>query len=292
MNIITVSKNDIQLVYPDRSGEVNKYDYGLVTVIGGSEFYSGAPALSALAAFRGGADMARVIAPRRAADIIASFSPILAAYPLEGSHITPGHVPTLVALAESSWEVSRQKACVVIGGGLGRSEETLMAMRDFLLQTSLPVVADADALYAIAENPEGYRGRNLVVTPNVFEFSLLTKRNIRELSLEERISVVQEEASRLGMIILLKGKTDIISDGSRVILNEEESSYLSVRGVGDTLSGILAALLARGVEPVQAGAVAAYINARAGSLASKEKRDGLVATDLIDYIPQAITSSL
>jgi len=74
-----VTRDLLQNIYPPRPSEVRKYDYGLLLVIGGSDFYSGAPALSALAAFKAGLDMVRIIAPKRAADIIASFSPLLAA---------------------------------------------------------------------------------------------------------------------------------------------------------------------------------------------------------------------
>ena len=70
-----------------------KYDFGLVLVIGGGEFYSGSPALSAMAAFRAGVDMVKIIAPKRAADIVASFSPNLAAYPLEGGRLQKKHLP-------------------------------------------------------------------------------------------------------------------------------------------------------------------------------------------------------
>ena len=79
-----VTKNILKKIYKVRPPESKKYDFGLLIVIGGSEFYSGSPALSAMAAFRAGVDMVRIIAPKRAADIIASFSPDLAAYPLEG----------------------------------------------------------------------------------------------------------------------------------------------------------------------------------------------------------------
>ena len=78
--MIEVTKDILKKVYQPRPATmtVRKYDYGLLLVIGGSEFYSGSPALSSLAAFKAGVDMVRVIAPKRAADIVASFSPILA----------------------------------------------------------------------------------------------------------------------------------------------------------------------------------------------------------------------
>ena len=83
--MVEVSKSILKKIYKERPSEVKKYDFGMLMVIGGSDFYSGSPALSAMAAYKAGVDMVRIIAPRRAADIIASFSPTMAAYPLPAS---------------------------------------------------------------------------------------------------------------------------------------------------------------------------------------------------------------
>lgn len=284
-----VTKDILKEVYPSRKEEVKKYDYGLLLVIGGGEFYTGAPALSGLAGFRAGVDMVRVIAPKRAADIIASFSPVLAALPLESSHLLKEHLATLLQRAISAKEVARNKAAVVIGGGLGRSEETLDTVLEFLRQVELPCVIDADALHAVAKDPSVLSGKPFVITPNTFEFQLVTGKEVRSLPQEERVKLVAKEATRLQTTILLKLKTDIISNGQETLINETGSPYLSIGGTGDTLAGITGALLARGVEPLRAAGVAAYINGKAGEIAAKDKKDSLIATDLIDAIPQVIS---
>ncbi|MDP2735157.1 MAG: NAD(P)H-hydrate dehydratase [bacterium] len=283
-----VAKDILKEAYPQRPAEVKKYDYGLLLVIGGGEFYSGAPALSGLAAFRAGADMVRVIAPKRAADIIASFTPVLAALPLDNTHLLKEHLATLIGRAESAKEVAHGNAAICIGGGLGRTEETLETVLEFLHQTSLPVVIDADALHAVAKDPTVLAGKPFVITPNTFEFELITGKEVRSLSEEERIPVVQEAARALQTTILLKVKTDIISNGTETLLNETGSPYLSIGGVGDTLAGITGALLARGLSPLKAAACAAYINGKAGELAAKEKGESLIATDLIDSIQEVL----
>jgi ADP-dependent NAD(P)H-hydrate dehydratase / NAD(P)H-hydrate epimerase len=283
-----VTKDILQKAYPQRPPEVKKYDYGLLMVIGGSEFYSGAPALASLAAWRAGVDMVRVIAPKRAADIIASFSPILAAYPLGNSHLLKEHLATLLSMTESAKEVAHGRAAVVIGGGLGRTEETLETILEFLKATTLPVAIDADALHAVAKDPGVLAGKPFVITPNTYEFQLVTGREVRQLSEEERVPVVQEMARNLQTTIVLKVKTDIISNGEATLLNETGSPYMSVGGMGDTLAGITGALLARGMEPLQAAAAAAYINGKAGEIAAKDKKESLVATDLIEAISQVI----
>ncbi len=286
--MIEVTKDILKQIYPPRPPEVRKYDYGLLLVIGGSEFYSGSPALSTLAAFRAGVDMVRIIAPKRAADIIASFSPVMAAYPLPGDWLEKKHLPTLLSMAESAREVSRGKVALVIGGGMGRSKETQETIVEFLAQNSIPTVIDADAIHALAKKPEVIKGENSIVTPNTFEFRLLTGREVYQLPHEDRVKIVQEEAARLGTIILLKGKWDIISDGKEVAISKAGSPYLSKGGTGDTLAGICGAFLARGINPFTAAQAAAYINSLAGDAAAKKLGESVSPIDLIESISEVI----
>ncbi len=283
-----VSSSLLKEIYTQRPSEVKKYDYGLLFVIGGSEFYSGAPALSSLAGFQAGVDMVRVIAPKRAADIIASFSPIMAAYPLPSSSLQQQDLATLLQMVSSGKEVSHGKTAVVIGGGAGRSQETLQVILDFLSQVDVPVVIDADAIHAAAKNPQVLAGKPFLVTPNTFEFTLLTGKEVRQLSEDKRIALVQEEAKRLKTTILLKVKTDIISDGQEVYLNEAGSPFMSKGGMGDTLAGIAGALMARNVSPLKAAAAGAYINGKAGEVAAAKIKESVSALDLIDAIKQVI----
>lgn len=284
----TVTKDILKTLYPERPAEVKKYDYGLMIVIGGSEFYSGSPALVSLAGFRAGVDMVRIIAPKRAADIIASFSPILAAYPLPNTHLLKTDLATLISLTEAANEVSHGKVSVVIGGGMGRSQETQDTILEYLSQLNVPAVIDVDAIHAAAKNLEVLKGKQFLLTPNTFELTLLGARDIRPLSQEERIQEVQTMAQSLGTTLLVKAKNDIISDGSSVLLNETGSPYMSIGGAGDTLAGIVGALLARGASLFDAAAGAAYINGKAGELAAKKFKESLVATDIIDAIPEVI----
>jgi len=285
---IEVDRTILKNIYKKRPAAVRKYDYGLLLVIGGSDFYSGSPALSALAAFRTGVDMVRIIAPKRAADIIASFTPALAAYPLEGDCLKKEHLATLLSLTDSAKAVSRDKAAVVIGGGTGRSEGVREIILEYLSQVSLPAVIDADAIYALEKNPEVIKGKPFLITPHTYEFFILTKKEVYQLPDEEKIKIVKEEAERLQTTILLKGPTDIISDGKEVALNKTGSPYMTVGGMGDTLAGIAGAFLARDIAPFEAAQAAAYINGLAGELAGKRLGEGLTATDLIEAIPEVI----
>jgi len=286
--MIEVTKDILKKIYKPRPRDSKKYDFGLLIVIGGSDFYSGSPALSAMAAFKTGVDMVRIIAPKRAADIIASFSPNLAAYPLEGKWLERKHLATLISMTESAKAVARGNTAVVIGGGIGRSEETKRAILEYLVAVQVPVVIDADAIYALGEKPEIISGKPFLVTPHTYEFFVLTEKEVYKLPEEEKIKMVCQEAARLKTTILLKGPTDIISNGKEVALNRTGSPLLTVGGTGDTLAGVAGALMARGLSPLEAGQAAIYINGLAGELAGKKLGESLTATDLIDEIPNVL----
>ena len=286
--MLKITKDILKKVYPSRQTGVHKYDFGLLLIIGGGEFYTGSPALAGMAAFRSGVDMVQILAPVRAANIIASFSPNLAAYPLKGKWLDKEDLPDLISMTESAKQVAPDKAAVVIGGGLGRSEETKETVLEYLEQIKIKAVIDADGIHAIGEKPEKIKGNKFIITPHAFEFFVLTGKEIKNLSFEEKVKVVKEEAARFGSIILLKGEKDIISDGKEVAINEAGSLYLTVGGTGDVLAGICGSLLAQGIEPFLAAQAAAFINGKAGEIAAKKFGPGLTATDLIEAIPKVL----
>lgn len=288
--MIQVDQRILKKLFPLRPEGVYfpKYSFGFLLVIGGGEFYSGPPALSTMAALASGVDRVEVIAPKRAADLIASFSPNFITFPLEGIRLEKKHLSTLLTFTQSAQEVSKGNAAVLIGGGMGRSEETKEAIFEYLSQTNIPTVIDASAIFALEKDPEIIKDKPFLITSNSFEFFTLTKKEIRNLSHEEKIEIVRQEAARLKTTILLKDKPDIISNGREVALNKAGSPYMSVGGTGDTLAGICGALLARRVDPFEAAQAAAFINGKAGELAAEELKESLLPTDLINKIPKVL----
>jgi len=283
-----VTKSILKKIYKPRPRNSQKYDFGLLLVIGGSDFYSGSPALSAMAAFRSGVDMVRIIAPKRAANIASSFSPNLAAYPLDGKWLTKKDLATLISMTKSAKIASRGNLAVVIGGGIGRTEETQNVILEYLSETDVPTVIDADAIHAIAKKPELISGRNFLITPHNYEFFVLTGKEAHNLSDEQRIKIAKTEAQRLKTNILLKGGLDIITNGKDVFLDKAGIAYMTVGGCGDTLAGICGSLMAQGVNAIEAAQAGAYINGKAGELAAKKLNQGMTATDLIEAIPDVI----
>lgn len=284
-----ITKNILKEVYQPRNPNVRKYDFGLVLVIGGGQFYTGNPAFAAMAAFRAGADMVHVLAPERAANIIASFSPNLASFPLKGKWLDQEDLPSLIAMVESAKMVSDGKTSVVIGGGLGRSEETKDAVLGFLRQIDVPCVIDADGIHAIAKNPDIIKERPFLITPHAYEFFVLTGEKVEGLPLEQKMAIVRDKAEELQTTILLKGPVDIISSPEEEIaLNKTGSPYMTVGGTGDTLAGVAGALMARNTNPHKTACAASFINGAAGRMAAKKLGESMLATDLIEQIPNIL----
>ncbi|HOT07043.1 MAG TPA: NAD(P)H-hydrate dehydratase [Methanotrichaceae archaeon] len=259
---------DLRLV-GSRRPDSHKGDSGRVLVIGGGP-YRGAPALAGLAALRAGADIATVAAPQDAAETIAGFSPNLIVRPLKGECLNPSHLEVIKGLID-------QHDVVVIGMGLGRAPETLQALKD-ILPLCQKAVVDADAL----QPGLPLRG---IVTPHAGEF-----RRISGMDLppgDGRSEVVRLYAKEAGVVVLLKGQVDIISDGSAVRGNLTGNPGMTVGGTGDVLAGVAAALYSI-APPLRAAVAAAYLNGLAGDLAFSEKGYGLLATDVIEHLPQAV----
>ena len=276
--MFVVNKNLLKAIYKKRDDWVRKYNFGSLLVIGGSKLYSGSPAFNALAAYRAGVDLVTVAAPERAANIIATFSPDLITYPLKGDFLTRKHVPDLLKL-------SHKKTACVIGGGLGREKETMLAVLDFIEKSGLPCVIDADAIHALQLKPE--LAKNHVITPHSREFFILTGLQPTN-HLNERIRYVEEAARKLQATILLKGHIDVIASDAFTAINKTGSVYMTKGGCGDVLAGICGALMARGVDGFTAACAAAYINGLAGERAGKKYGEGLMASDLIKEIPEVI----
>lgn len=289
MAIETISGEILNKVFSKRPENSHKYDFGYLLIIGGSEYYTGAPALAALAAYAAGVDVARIVAPRRASDIIASFSPLLTTTPLEGSRLYRGNLGVLLETVEEMKASSPGKCAVVIGGGIGRSPDTMVAVQEFIGGLEdIDTIVDADAIRAVASDTERLKGKRLLLTPHAEEFYCLTGNRIEGKTDEELAEMVQNQARSLGVNILLKGKTDVISDGVRVAFNATGNALMTKGGTGDTLAGIAGALMARGCNMFDAASAAAYINGAAGELASGRRGEGVTAMDIVEEIPNVL----
>ncbi|RXA20260.1 NAD(P)H-hydrate dehydratase [Methanosarcina sp. MSH10X1] len=269
---------DLMMLHRRESGG-HKGDSGKILVIGGGP-YSGAPALAALAALKAGADLVTVAVPMPVAEVVESYSPNLIVRKLSSDILRPDDLSILLDLINSH-------DVVVMGMGLGRAAETLEAVRK-ILPFCRKAVLDADALSALSGTIfESLAGNcELIVTPHSGEFARLRGMETPE-SQESRIKVVREFSEEEGVVTLLKGKIDIISDGKQTLLNRTGNAGMTVGGTGDVLAGLTGSLFSRN-PPFLAAACAAYINGAAGNLAFEKAGNGLLATDVIEKIPEII----
>ena len=273
---------DVQMIVKPRSPEAHKGDFGRLLVIGGSEVFSGAPVLVASAAYRTGVDLVHIAAPVKTAYAISSMSPDLITIKLEGDHLNPRNAATLSPYLEKS-------TAVAMGSGLGLHKETREFVKEMvkLIEAKrVPMLLDADGLKAFAEFKRQMK-LPMVFTPHSGEYKILTGHEIPS-KLEERVTDVQKTAEELGAVVLLKGHTDVISNGKRVKFNSAGNPGMTVGGTGDVLSGIVAAFLAQGVDPFEAAVAGAFINGAAGDFVASEKGFHMVATDLLKWIPNVI----
>lgn len=276
---------DLTKIYSPRPEWVHKGAYGNVMIVGGSKLYTGAATLAGVAALRAGADMVTVCAPERAANVAASETPALMTYPLHGDFFTGRHVATVLDNAHL-----RKVNCFVIGCGLGRNVATVGAIHNLIQKITVPMVLDADALRAISVRPEIVFGKHVVLTPHTGELAILLGQSKISENFDTRIVAAKQAALKYRAVVVVKGYVDIITDGKSLITNNTGTPLMTKGGFGDTLAGICGALLARGTGMWEAGHAAAYINGRAGEMAGEHKGEGLIASDIFDFIPHAIHS--
>ncbi|UVE49548.1 NAD(P)H-hydrate dehydratase [Haloferax larsenii] len=257
-----------------RDSQSHKGDHGDVLVVGGGP-YTGAPALAAQAALRAGADLARVAAPEHVAREIQGYSENLIVSGFSGDHLTPDHVPDLLELAAD-------RDVVVFGPGLGDADATLDAVGAFLADFDGTAVLDADALQVV---PEVDTDATLICTPHQGELQKMGGETADDWN--DRSDLVRDFAGELGHVLLVKGAYDIVSDGDDVRVNRTGNPGMTVGGTGDVLAGVTGAL-ACVLPPLDAAAVGAYVNGRAGDVAVEEFGGGLVATDVLERVPAGL----
>jgi NAD(P)H-hydrate epimerase len=274
---------------PRRGAQSTKFSSGQVTIAGGSRGLTGAVRMSSTAAIRAGAGYATVAVP-------ADLEPIFEAAEVEvmskGISGPPGRLGT--EGAEELLAAFERAAAGVLGPGLGRDDDSLGLAREVAPRIEAPLVIDADGLNAFAGQLDrlAARGAPTILTPHAGELGRLLERDSAEIG-ERRIAAAREAAAWSGAVVVLKGDDTIVTDGERVAVNAVAAPALATAGSGDVLSGITAALLARGLEPFAAACAAVIAHARAGREAARRVGlvESVIATDVIAAIPAGLRSA-
>ena len=273
-----LTKTIVKKFIPTRSRSSKKGDNGKALIVGGSYMYHGAPVLSSLAALRTGTDLVYTAVPKNNVQSTRSVSPDLIVIPLADSKLTRGSVNKLLG------QIPKDLDSATIGMGLAIQDvEALKILVKSLLDRDVRLSLDASAL--VKSILPIIKGKNVVVTPHSGEFYRLFG---EEIPHEKKLKVnfIEKIAKKYSVTILLKGQTDIISDGIRTYLNSKtDSCAMTVGGTGDVLSGIISGLLSRNRNPLESSAAAAYLNGLAGKFVQRKIGIHMVATDLIDALP-------
>ena len=274
---------------PRRGAQSTKFSSGQVTIAGGSRGLTGAVRLSSTAAIRTGAGYATVAVP-------ADLEPIFEAAEVEvmsrGIGDTPGRLGS--EAAEELLAAFEKAAAGVLGPGLGRDEDSLALAREVAPRIEAPLVIDADGLNAFAGQLDRLAARKAptVLTPHAGELGRLLEYDSAEID-ARRLATAREAAAWSGAIVVLKGDDTIVTDGARVAVNAVSAPGLATAGSGDVLSGMTAALLARGLDPFAAACAAVIAHARAGQEAARRLggAESVIASDVIAAIPAGLRSA-
>jgi len=262
---------------PSRKAKSRKGENGVVLVVGGSYIYHGAPILSSIAALRCGTDLVYTAVPKINVTATRSVSPNLIVLPLVDQKLTRGAVNKLLGV------LPRNLDSATIGMGLAVQEKNaLINLIKSLLDRDVRLSLDASAL--IPEVLPFLPDKNVVVTPHAGEFKRLFG-IAPSNSKQERIAIVEKNAKENGITVLLKGATDIISDGKTTFLNEKKTPAMTVGGTGDVLSGLVAGMLSKNRNPLESAAAATYINGLAGKAAQKKLGLHMTSMDLLEELP-------
>ena len=267
---------------PPRGARSTKFSSGQVTIAGGSRGLTGAVQMSSLAAIRAGAGYATVAVPADLEPIFEAGQPEVMSVGCPGGDgcLAPASLKPLLRAFERA-------AAGVFGPGLGRDPGSVELAREAVCRIEAPLVLDADGLNAFAGELGAIaaRGAPTVLTPHAGELGRLLERDSDEIA-AHRLAAAREAARAAGAVVVLKGDDTIVTDGARVAVNALAAPALATAGTGDVLSGIAAAMLARGLEPFAAACAAVYAHARAGRDAAARigAAESVIATDVIDSI--------
>lgn len=268
---------------PLRPAYSNKGSFGKVLVVAGGRNMSGAAYLSALAAYRTGAGLVKIFTIEENRTILQSGLPeaIIATYDPEEAEADTAAFKELLK-KQCEWA-----SVIVLGPGLGREPYVKNLVEEVLTNAYVPIILDADGLGAIADHPDltGYFTENIIVTPHLGEMARLTGSSVEAIK-KNLIAAAREYADRFGITCVLK---DAVTIGAlkdqRTYVNSSGNSAMAKAGSGDVLTGIIAGLLALGLEESDGAALGVWLHGRAGD-AVREKYGSysLLASQLTEEI--------
>ncbi|PYB67597.1 bifunctional ADP-dependent NAD(P)H-hydrate dehydratase/NAD(P)H-hydrate epimerase [Thermoplasma sp. Kam2015] len=252
------------LYYPRPDPSSHKGMNGTLAIVAGWEFY-GSSVIAALAAERIGLDLIRIYVSERNYQIVSGYDPGLIVRPVS-------------AIDDAVAAEIYGNSAMLVGPGMGRSAEAMDAARKIILESKIPMVVDADALNVVGEYQGSFQGKTVIITPHKGEF-----RRISGMEPTEENAVAF--AKKKGLIVVLKGQVDVITDGKDVYYSKGGNPRMTMGGTGDLLAGLISSFLAKSIDPIRSCLMGTYLNKAIGDAAHAKHGYWYTITDMIGEIP-------
>ena len=281
MNCKTLTHQDVLRILPDRDPWGHKGTFGRILLLCGSKGFTGAAYLAAMGALRTGAGLTFLGVPESiyAIEAVKLNEPVVFSLPDQEGKLSREAVPEILEKLPSM-------DAVLIGCGLGQSEDTYLVTKAVLENAACPVVLDADGINVLAKHKDVLRGRRYltILTPHDGEAARLAG-----LVGPDRAAYAMKLASDLGCILLLKGHETLITDGETVYRNQTGNPGMAVGGCGDVLAGMIVSLLGQGIEPLETAACGAWLHGAAGDICAEELGQyAMLPTDMLEALPRLL----
>lgn len=271
VTLALITPKSIQPHIAPRLAATHKGTYGHVAIIAGSPGRSGAAVMCARGAIRTGAGLVTVMTDEETAKLV--------------------HVGCIEAMTTNRGAALDKFSAVLIGPGLADTEESYEQIRAAIANIELPMIIDASALNAFTSRANDINPRSLprVITPHPGELARIMNTDTKSIN-GDRIAAAREAARACNCVVVLKGYQTLVAEpDGHGFVNPTGNPGMATGGMGDVLSGVVAALLGRGVDPLDAACTAVYLHGFAGDILKEEIGDiGLFATEVADRIPRAI----
>jgi len=274
-----------------RRPNAHKGDFGHIFILAGSERFSGAAVLCAGAAMRAGAGLVTLGIPESLNSVIIKIKPKeVMTFPLpetsDGTLRLSGY--------KKIKEFVKNTDVLAVGPGLTQNKSTQGLVREMISKIDKPMVIDADGLNALVGHLKmlsaiRYPLSAKILTPHPGEMARLLGISVKKVQ-SKRKEIAKKFAQDYKVTVVLKGHNTVVADyNDNLYINKTGNPGMATAGSGDVLTGMIAAFLGQGLNQFEASKYAVYLHGLAGDLAAKEKTQlGMIASDIIDKIPEAI----
>ena len=276
-----LSAEDVSALLPPRDPMAHKGDFGKLLLLCGSRGYTGAAYFAAMGALRAGAGLVFLGVPESIY--------VIEAVKLNEAVVFPLPDKQGILSAEAIPQILQRLPdmdAVVVGPGLGQSEDTFQITAAVLQNAGCPVILDADGINLVSGHKDLLRGRDkpTILTPHEGEFLRLWGPVGKD-----RMASAATAARELNSILLLKGHETCITDGYAEYRNPTGNPGMAVGGSGDVLAGIIAGLIGQGLSPLEAAACGAWLHGRAGDVCAQELGQyGMLPSDMLQVLPRLL----